>query len=118
MTPDRLDSLQLRLRSFAEARDWMQFHTPKNVAMALVVEASELLEIFQWLTPQESELVMRERGDDVRDELADVLIYLVRIADILDVDLLAAALEKLERNEHRFPPLHKRELDQGHSQPK
>ncbi len=100
-----LDDLAARLRDFASARDWEQFHTPKNLAMALAGEAGELLEVFQWLTPEQSAAVLDgERAGDVEDELADVLIYLVRLADVLGVDLLAAADAKVERNEQRFPP--------------
>jgi len=99
-----LEDLARRLRGFASARDWEQFHTPKNLAMALAGEVGELLEVFQWLTPQQSAAVLSgERAHDVEDELADVLIYLVRLADVLGVDLLAAADAKVERNEHRFP---------------
>ena len=100
-----LDALAARLRDFATARDWEQFHTPKNLAMALAGEAGELLEVFQWLTPEQSAAVLDgERAGDVEDELADVLIYLVRLADVLGVDLLAAADAKVDRNEQRFPP--------------
>jgi dCTP diphosphatase len=104
---DALEELRIRLRSFARARDWEQFHTPKNLAMALAGEVGELLEIFQWLTPEQAVAVMDgERADDVRDELADVLIYLVRLADVLDVDLAEAATSKIERNETRYPEHH------------
>lgn len=100
-----LDDLAARLRDFATARDWVQFHTPKNLAMALAGEAGELLEVFQWLTPEQSAAVLDgERAGDVEDELADVLIYLVRLADVLGVDLVAAADAKVDRNEQRFPP--------------
>ncbi len=99
-----LRTLQDRLRTFADERDWHRFHTPKNLAMALSVEASELVEIFQWLTPEESDAVMAsEEAEHVREELADILIYLVRIADVLEVDLVAAAAAKVEHNEERFP---------------
>ncbi|MFP4150320.1 MAG: nucleotide pyrophosphohydrolase [Nitriliruptoraceae bacterium] len=105
MTQDSLDELRLRLRGFARERDWEQFHTPKNLAMALAGEVGELLEIFQWLTPEQAAAVMDSaRADDVRDELADVAIYLVRLADLLGVDLLEVAHVKLERNHDRFPP--------------
>jgi len=100
-----LTDLTKRVRDFAEARDWERYHTPKNLAMALAGEVGELLEIFQWLTPQQAADVMGGvRADDVEDELADVVIYLVRLADVLDVDLIAAARAKLIRNEERFPP--------------
>lgn len=105
MTQDGVDDLRLRLRKFARERDWEQFHTPKNLSMALAGEVGELLEIFQWLTPEQATEVMRSsRAEDVRDELADVTIYLVRLADILGVDLAEVADAKLERNHDRFPP--------------
>lgn len=99
-----LNGLQHQLRTFAGERDWNQFHTPKNLAMALNVEAAELLELFQWLTPDQS----RELGDAlphdaVADELADVLIYLVRLADVLDIDLDAAVRTKIARNAVKYP---------------
>ncbi len=105
MSQDGVDELRRRLRDFAAERDWEQFHTPKNLAMALAGEVGELLEIFQWLTPEQAVEVMDSgRAEDVRDELADVTIYLVRLADILGVDLLEVAGAKLERNHDRFPP--------------
>jgi NTP pyrophosphatase (non-canonical NTP hydrolase) len=105
MSDDSLDRLRADLREFACERDWEQFHNPKNLAMALAGEVGELLEIFQWLTPEEADAVMGSpRADDVNDELADVAIYLMRLADILGVDLLEVAHAKLERNRNRFPP--------------
>ena len=95
--------LRHRLREFATARDWDQFHSPKNLAMALSVEAAELVEHFQWLTEAESSELAPEKKAQVADELADVLAYLVRIADKLGVDLLEAASAKIERNEERYP---------------
>jgi len=89
---------------FAICRDWQQFHTPKNLAMALAGEVGELVEIFQWLTAEESVGVMSSpRAQDVRDELADVLIYLVRLADVLEVDLIGAGFEKLQKNALKYP---------------
>ena len=104
MSDSGLIALSDRLREFADARDWEKFHTPKNLASALSVEASELLEIFQWLTPEESSAVMADDKNRaaVLDEMADVLIYLVRMADVLDVDLVVAANAKVSRNETRF----------------
>jgi NTP pyrophosphatase (non-canonical NTP hydrolase) len=101
-----LDSLTDRLGRFARARKWERFHTPKNLAMALGGEVGELITLFQWLTPEESASVMadRERAAEVLDEIADVFIYLVRLADVLGVDLLDAASRKIDRNEVRFPP--------------
>ena len=105
MSDDPITDIQARLRRFATERDWEQFHTPKNLAMALAGEVGELLEIFQWLTPEQAAEVMEgDRASDVEDELADVLIYLVRLADMLEVDLSAIAQRKLDRNERRFPP--------------
>jgi len=98
-------SLQRRLIDFAEAREWGPYHTPKNLAMALSIEASELAEIFQWLTPEESAEVMSDpdKAFRVRDEVADVLAYLLQLAGACGVDVLQALAEKIERNETRFP---------------
>jgi NTP pyrophosphatase (non-canonical NTP hydrolase) len=101
-----LVELTERLREFAAARDWQPYHTPKNLVMALTAEVGELTELFQWLTPEESATVMADekRAAAVRDELADVLLYLVQLADSVGVDLGAAAAAKIARNEARFPP--------------
>jgi NTP pyrophosphatase (non-canonical NTP hydrolase) len=98
-------TLQRRLSAFAEARGWGPYHTPKNLAMALTVEAAELAEIFQWLTPEESVEVMTDpdRAFLVRDEVADVFAYLLQFASACGVDVLQALAEKIERNEVRFP---------------
>ena len=98
-----LEDLRDRLRTFAAARDWDQFHSPKNLAMALIVEAAELVEHFQWLTETESAALPPGKRAAVADELADALIYVVRIADRLDVDLLAAVTAKMARNEAKYP---------------
>ncbi|MFI0938063.1 nucleotide pyrophosphohydrolase [Streptomyces sp. NPDC021020] len=107
MTGQPLDvaGLQRRLVDFAAARDWQPFHTPKNLASALSVEAAELLEIFQWLTPEQAAAVMAdpESAHRVRDEVADVLAYLLQFCAVLDVDVLAALDAKIDRNEQRFP---------------
>ena len=102
---DGLAELTARLRKFAAARDWLQFHTPKNLATALMVEAAELNEVFQWLTPEQSMDVMRndQAAQRVRDEIADVLAYLLQFAAVCGVDPAAALAEKMERNEQRFP---------------
>ncbi len=102
-TPDVLANLRLKLRRFAAERDWDQFHSPKNLAMALSVEAAELLEHFQWLSDAESAALSPETRSKVSEELADVLLYLVRLADKLDVDLAAAASEKLKVNADKYP---------------
>ncbi|MBV6703164.1 nucleotide pyrophosphohydrolase [Kitasatospora aureofaciens] len=100
-----LEGLRQRLVEFAAAREWEPFHTPKNLAAALSVEAGELLEIFQWLTPEQAAAVMSdpERAHRVRDEVADVLAYLVQFCTAVGVDPLAALAAKIERNEERFP---------------
>ena len=98
-----LDHLRDALRLFIAERDWAQFHSPKNLSMALSAEAAELMEHFQWLTEAESRALPPETREEVRMEMADVLLYLIRIADEVDVDLIAAALEKLERNRNRYP---------------
>ena len=104
LTPLRdLVDVRDRLREFADVRDWDQFHSPKNLAMALIAEAAELVEHFQWLTEAESAFLPPHRKAEVAEELADVLAYLVRIADKLDVDLLAAVTAKIQRNEERYP---------------
>jgi NTP pyrophosphatase (non-canonical NTP hydrolase) len=100
---EALRALQQRLAAFAAARDWDQFHSPKNLAMALSVEAAELVEEFQWLTEAESKALDAERLERVRLELADVFIYLLRLADRLDVDLLRAADDKMAHNERKYP---------------
>lgn len=98
--------LQRRLVEFATARDWGQYHTPKNLVAALSVEAAELQEIFQWLTPEQSARVMEdpESAHRVADEVADVLAYLLQFCDAVGVDVLEALAAKIERNEVRFPP--------------
>ena len=98
-----LDDLRARLRAFAQARDWDPFHSPKNLAMALIVEAAELVEHFQWLTEAESAALPPQKKAAVADELADVLVYVVRLADRLDIDLLDAVAAKMARNEARYP---------------
>ena len=98
-----LDDLRARLRAFAQARDWDPFHSPKNLAMALIVEAAELVEHFQWLTEAESAALPAGKRAAVGDELADVLVYVVRLADKLDIDLIAAVTTKMARNEAKYP---------------
>jgi dCTP diphosphatase len=98
-----LDALREAQRRFAAERDWDQFHTPKNLAAALAVEAAELLEPFQWLTAEQSARLTPEQLTAVREEMADVLLYLVRLADKLDVDLIAAARDKILRNALKYP---------------
>jgi NTP pyrophosphatase (non-canonical NTP hydrolase) len=100
-----IEDLTQRLRAFADERDWGQFHTPKNLAMAAAGEMGELVAEFQWLTPEQSVTVMDdpEAGARVRAELGDVVIYLTRLADVLGLDLVQAALDKLENSANRYP---------------
>ena len=101
--PTTLDALRDQLRRFAAARDWEQFHSPKNLAMALAVEAAELVENFQWLTEEQSRSLPPETLRAAREEIADVFLYLIRIADQLGIDPVAAAQEKMIANEEKYP---------------
>ena len=92
-----------KLRAFVDERDWAEFHSPKNLAMALIVEAAEIVEHFQWLTQEKSYNMDPDKIKKVRDEIGDVFIYLVMLADKLDIDPLAAALDKIEKNEKNYP---------------
>lgn len=103
MNDDEIDDLKYRLRIFAEDRDWDQFHSPKNLSMALSVEAAELLEHFQWLTEEDSRQIQGDKLEAVSQELADIQIYLIKIADKLNVDLLDAVEKKIEINEAKYP---------------
>ena len=95
---------QKQLADFADDRDWDQFHNPKNLAMALSVEASELVEIFQWLTPEQAEEIMdSSQSDHVKEEVADVMIYLLRLADKLDIDLESTVNDKIVQNGKKYP---------------
>ena len=98
-----INSIKRRLCDFAEARDWDQFHSPKNLSMALSVEVSEIVEHFQWITEEQSKNLAPNKLDEVEIELADTLIYLIRLADKLGLDLLAAAQRKIEDNEQKYP---------------
>lgn len=92
-----------QIRQFSEERGWEKYHTPKNLAMALSVEAAELLEHFQWVTPQASQNPTEERRLAIRDEIGDIQIYLANLADKLDIDLEKAALDKLKKAEKKYP---------------
>jgi dCTP diphosphatase len=100
-----LDGLARRLRDFADERDWNQFHSPKNLSMALAGEVGELVEIFQWMTEAESKAAgsSARTAAAVREELADVTLYLVRLVDVLGVDLNAAVADKLRANAAKYP---------------
>ena len=97
------EELKSRLRAFAMQRDWEKFHTPKNLAMALAGESGELLAEFQWLTPEESANLTPEQLKAIEMEIADVAIYLIRLADVMNVNIFDAANLKLSLNEKRFP---------------
>jgi NTP pyrophosphatase (non-canonical NTP hydrolase) len=99
-----IKDIQKQLADFADERDWDQYHNPKNLVMALSVEASELVEIFQWLTPEQAEEIMdSSQSDHVKEEVADVMIYLLRLADKLDVDLESAVNDKIVQNGEKYP---------------
>ncbi|HEX8980551.1 MAG TPA: nucleotide pyrophosphohydrolase [Parasulfuritortus sp.] len=103
MTIETLPQLAEAVRAFGRERDWQLYHTPKNLTAALIVEAAELLEPFQWLTPEESLNLSGAKKEAVRQEMADVLIYLVSLANCLDIDLLKAAEDKLAINAAKYP---------------
>ena len=103
MSRDSLDDLNAQLLAFARERDWEQFHSPKNLSMALAGEAGELLEHFQWLSEDASSGLSAEKKDEVALELADILIYLIRLGERLDIDLVEAAYRKLAINKARYP---------------
>lgn len=98
-----LESVRKRLREFAAVRDWDQFHSPKNLSMALSVEASELVECFQWLTEEQSRSLTAEQLAAVTDEIADVQLYLIRLADKVGVDIATAIEQKIKKNEAKYP---------------
>jgi len=98
-----IKQLQQQLAQFAAERNWDQFHTPKNLAMALSGEVGELTEIFQWLTPEQSEHLPAGKQDHLEEEIADVLMYLLRLADKSDIDIMQACQKKLAKNRQKYP---------------
>jgi dCTP diphosphatase len=100
---DRLDILRAQLAQFADERDWDQFHNPKNLVMALVAEVGELVEHFQWLTPDQAMVLSAEAKADVALEIADVLLFLLRLAHKLDIDPIVAAEQKMKLNAEKYP---------------
>jgi dCTP diphosphatase len=100
---DSLHDLRKRINAFVAERDWEQFHTPKNLAMAMIVEAAELVEQFQWDTPQESQNLTPEKREAVAHELADTFVYLLRLAEVLEIDLIDAANKKIDLNALKYP---------------
>jgi len=103
MTDSFLADLNSQINLFSDERDWSQFHSPKNLSMALIVEAAELVEHFQWMQADESDLLTNEKRLQVGDELADILIYTVRLANRLNIDLEKAAQEKMRKNKIKYP---------------
>ena len=106
-----IEQIKQKLRDFAEAREWNQFHSPKNLASAVSVEAAELLEIFQWLTEEESKNLDEKNKEKVGQEIADVFLYLLRLSDKLNINLLQVAEQKIALNEQKYPV----ELSKGNS---
>ncbi len=100
---DSLDNLRNRINTFVAERDWAQFHTPKNLSMAMIVEAAELVEHFQWDTPIESQQLSAQKREAVSHELADTFVYLLRIAEVLNIDLIEAANQKITLNALKYP---------------
>lgn len=98
-----MEDLVRQLREFAKERDWDQFHSPKNLAMALSVEVAEIVEHFQWLSEEQSQELSADKLSELKDEIGDVLIYLIRLADKLGIDPINAALEKIEKNGKKYP---------------
>ncbi len=100
---NELEAIKIRLQEFAKERDWDQFHSPKNFSMALIVECAELVEHFQWLTDEQSKRLPADTLDEVSLEMADIMIYLIRLADKLDVDLLDSVNRKIKLNAEKYP---------------
>ena len=100
---DSVDELRSKINAFVEERDWAQFHSPKNLAMAMIVEAAELVEHFQWNTEAESRVLTDVKREQVGHELADTFVYLLRLAEVLDIDLVAAANSKIALNAQKYP---------------
>ena len=100
---NELEELRIRISNFSRERDWDQFHSPKNLSMALIVEAGELVEHFQWINQSESRDLPKDKLVAVEEEIADILVYLIRIADQLDIDLISAANRKMISNAAKYP---------------
>ena len=99
-----LENIRDKIREFTKERDWDQFHSPKNLSMALIGEAGELIEHFQWLTEEQSSQLSGEKLNKVSEEIADIQIYLIRLADKLNIDIEKAVEEKIELNKLKYPP--------------
>ena len=103
LSDQQLKKLQHELAEFADERDWNKFHSPKNLAMALSVEASELVEIFQWCTEEQSQNLDEKTNKAVSEEMADIMIYLLRFADKVDIDIIKSVEEKIQINHEKYP---------------
>lgn len=100
---DSLDDLRARINAFVTERDWAQFHSPKNLAMAMIVEAGEVVEHFQWMTEPESRHLDAQTKEQVGQELSDTFVYLLRIAEVCGIDLIEAANKKIDLNAQKYP---------------
>ena len=98
-----MDEVMARIRQFRDARDWLQFHNPKDLAVSIAIEAAELMEEFQWKSGEESKRYAAENRERIADEIADVAIYLLELTDVLEIDLAAAINSKLDKNEKKYP---------------
>lgn len=98
-----INELAEKIREFAKVREWEKYHSPKNLAMALSVEAGELVEIFQWLSEDESRQLSEDKIDELKDEMADVFIYLLNLSDKFDIDLIDSTVRKIAKNEKKYP---------------
>lgn len=102
-TTDCLEQLKSTLQHFVDERDWAQFHSPKNLAMAMIVEAAELVEHFQWLSEEESRNISGKKLEEVSHEIADTFVYLLRLTQVLDIDIIKAAEAKIQLNAKKYP---------------
>ncbi len=98
-----MEELTKKLRVFAKKRDWDRFHSPKNLAMALSVEVAEIVELFQWMTEKQSKNLSKEKIEELKEEIGDVMIYLAKLADKFGIDVIDAAEKKLRINEKKYP---------------
>lgn len=104
-TKDQFEYLKNKMDKFLEERNWKEYHTPKNLAMSISIEAAELMELFQWNNPSAKDVLKEKKlMSDVEDEIADIIIYSISLARSLDINLFDAIVKKMERNNHRFPP--------------
>lgn len=100
---NEIKKIQEKIRRFRDERDWMQFHDPKNMAVSIIIEASELLEHFQWKTKKDVEKYVMENKGDIQDEIADIALYLFELADNLEINLTDAMQKKINKNEQKYP---------------